>query len=302
MRRRISIRSPTTACPRFAYEEHLAALTGAQTGIGRNRRGAFPNCGCVSNIAQRAGRCAKASARARRGSTSTSSTIPANGCSICRSLANPMRNGRAKRFDRRRAPPRGRLLAAEWRGLTANTDPRATAKKTAHEAGAELFTQYLRACRAERFAFFEPAAGTFSDAGRPRRLAGAHLRAARRVERARAYPIAVLGRDMERRYEAYKSHVVQPFFRDHFARLDRQIVLVDALAALNSGPAAMRDLETALTDVLAAFRAGRANLFSTICSGRRSTTYSSRRQRPIICITRAMTGSKRSCVTSPPAP
>ena len=51
---------------------------------------------------------------------------------------------------------------------------------------------------------------------------------------------------MERRYEAYKTHVVRPFFRDHFARLDRQIVLVDALAALNSGPAAVRDLETAL--------------------------------------------------------
>ena len=49
---------------------------------------------------------------------------------------------------------------------------------------------------------------------------------------------------MERRYEAYKTHVVKPFFRDHFARLDRQIVLVDMLAALNAGPAALRDLES----------------------------------------------------------
>jgi predicted YcjX-like family ATPase len=46
--------------------------------------------------------------------------------------------------------------------------------------------------------------------------------------------------------------------------LDRQIVLVDALAALNSGPAAVRDLETALSEVLMAFRAGRSNLLSTI--------------------------------------
>jgi hypothetical protein len=69
---------------------------------------------------------------------------------------------------------------------------------------------------------------------------------------------------MERRYEAYKAHIVTPFFRDHFARLDRQIVLVDALAALNAGPAAMRDLETALTDVLAAFRVGRGNLLSAL--------------------------------------
>ena len=69
---------------------------------------------------------------------------------------------------------------------------------------------------------------------------------------------------MERRYEAYKAHVVKPFFRDHFSRLDRQIVLVDALAALNAGPAAMRDLEVALTDVLTAFRAGRSNMLSAL--------------------------------------
>ena len=65
---------------------------------------------------------------------------------------------------------------------------------------------------------------------------------------------------MERRYEAYKTHVVKPFFRDHFARLDRQIVLVDMLAALNAGPAAIRDLEAALADVLVRLptRQGRA--------------------------------------------
>jgi hypothetical protein len=69
---------------------------------------------------------------------------------------------------------------------------------------------------------------------------------------------------MERRYEAYKNHVVRPFFRDHFARLDRQIVLVDVLAALNSGPDAVRDLETAMSDVLTAFRTGRRSLFSSL--------------------------------------
>ena len=51
---------------------------------------------------------------------------------------------------------------------------------------------------------------------------------------------------MKRRYEAYKDVVVRPFFRDHFARLDRQIVLVDALSAFNAGPEALHDLEAAL--------------------------------------------------------
>ena len=50
---------------------------------------------------------------------------------------------------------------------------------------------------------------------------------------------------MARRYEAYKDAVVRPFFRDHFARLDRQIVLVDALEALNAGPTALADLDHA---------------------------------------------------------
>lgn len=73
---------------------------------------------------------------------------------------------------------------------------------------------------------------------------------------------------MERRFEAYKSHVVKPFFQNHFARLDRQIVLVDALQALNAGPPALRDLERALVDILNCFRPGRNSWLSSIL-GRR---------------------------------
>ena len=62
---------------------------------------------------------------------------------------------------------------------------------------------------------------------------------------------------MRRRYDAYRDVVVRPFFRDHFARLDRQIVLVDALAALDGGPEAVRDLQDALAAVLECFRVGR---------------------------------------------
>jgi predicted YcjX-like family ATPase len=75
-----------------------------------------------------------------------------------------------------------------------------------------------------------------------------------------------LARMMERRFEAYKSVVVRPFFRDHFARLDRQIVLADVLAALNSGPTAVAELETALASVLASFRLGRTNWLTGLVS------------------------------------
>jgi len=69
---------------------------------------------------------------------------------------------------------------------------------------------------------------------------------------------------MVRRYEAYKDAVVRPFFRDHFARLDRQVVLVDALAAFNSGPEALHDLEAALAGILDCFRIGRSTFFSSL--------------------------------------
>jgi uncharacterized protein len=58
--------------------------------------------------------------------------------------------------------------------------------------------------------------------------------------------------------------VVRPFFRDHFSRLDRQIVLVDALAAFNAGPEALHDLEAALAGILDCFRIGRSTLLSAL--------------------------------------
>jgi predicted YcjX-like family ATPase len=58
--------------------------------------------------------------------------------------------------------------------------------------------------------------------------------------------------------------MVRPFFRDHFSRLDRQVVLVDALAAFNAGPEALHDLEAAMAGILDCFRIGRSTLFSAI--------------------------------------
>ena len=71
---------------------------------------------------------------------------------------------------------------------------------------------------------------------------------------------------LARRFEAYKDVVIRPFFRDHFARLDRQVVLVDTLRALNTGSHAVADLETALTEILGCFRQGDSNPFSRLWS------------------------------------
>ncbi|MCA0044003.1 YcjX family GTP-binding protein [Celeribacter litoreus] len=74
-----------------------------------------------------------------------------------------------------------------------------------------------------------------------------------------AAPRGSLHREFERRYEAYKREVVKPFFRDHFSRIDRQIVLVDALGAIHAGPKAVEDLRRTMSDILAAFRPGRVS-------------------------------------------
>ena len=76
-------------------------------------------------------------------------------------------------------------------------------------------------------------------------------------------------REMNRRYEAYKSKVVKPFFRDHFARLDRQVVLVDVLGAIHEGPKAVEAMRTTMADILSAFRPGRNAWLSSLFLGRR---------------------------------
>jgi uncharacterized protein len=78
-----------------------------------------------------------------------------------------------------------------------------------------------------------------------------------------------LWREMERRYDAYKAKVVQPFFREHFARIDRQIVLVDVLGAIHQGPRAVDDLRRTMAEVLSAFRPGRNGWLSALLGGKR---------------------------------
>src|SRR5690606_13372184 len=73
---------------------------------------------------------------------------------------------------------------------------------------------------------------------------------------------------MRRRYESYKSYVVKPFFREHVARLDRQIILIDALQALNAGAAATADLQRALNEIMACFRHGRTSMLTNFFSRR----------------------------------
>lgn len=157
--------------------------------------------------------------------------------------------------------------AAEWHARLGTFDPDAPADERHAEQAAGLFTDYLKACRHQRLSLSALPPGRFL---MPGDMAGSPaLTFAPLPPPAGGAPVAgSLWALMERRFESYKKLVVKPFFRDHFARLDRQIVLVDALAALNAGPEAMRDLELALSEILACFRPG-ANSWLSRIVGRR---------------------------------
>src|SRR4030081_603541 len=161
-----------------------------------------------------------------------------------------------------RQRPRARL-ATQWHEHLATLNTEGHADEQAALTAARLFTDYLRACRGERFAMSLLPPGRFL---MPGNLAGspALTFAPLDIPVDRSAPEGSLWAMMVRRYEAYKDVVVRPFFRDHFSRLDRQVVLVDALAAFNSGPEALHDLEAALAGILDCFRIGRSTFLSNL--------------------------------------
>ncbi len=158
-------------------------------------------------------------------------------------------------------------LSGEWLKMTEATDPALEADETHARGLASAFTAYLKACRADERALSTLPPGRFL---MPGDLEGspALTFAPLRLDASCSYPKGSLARMMERRYEAYKTHVVKPFFREHIARLDRQIVLIDAMQAMNAGAAAVQDLERALGEILGCFRQGSGNILTSLVSRR----------------------------------
>ncbi|MBN9063755.1 MAG: amino acid regulated cytosolic protein [Rhizobiales bacterium 65-9] len=163
--------------------------------------------------------------------------------------------------------PARREAAAPWLAGLASIDPGAAAGEQQVAAMADAFKAFLAAARRSPEAVATLPPGRFL---MPGDMEGSPALTFAPLDGLTPAPFAAgsLAAMMERRYEAYKTHVVRPFFRDHFARLDRQVVLVDMLSALDAGPAAVRDLETVLEQVLAAFRTGRNSFIDAIFSPR----------------------------------
>ncbi len=157
-----------------------------------------------------------------------------------------------------------RESAAAFRAAVAAADAAAKLDEPAAKALAAAFTGYLTEARRAGFSDCTP--GRFL---LPGDLAGSPVLTFAPLPKPVAAPRGSVWREFERRFEAYKREVVKPFFRDHFARIDRQVVLVDALGAIHAGPRAVDDLRLAMTDILAAFRPGRNAFLTQLLVGRR---------------------------------
>ena len=161
------------------------------------------------------------------------------------------------------ATPSRKKTARLWHASLGLVDPADPADEALAERLSDLFKDYLREMRADPHALSTLPPGRFL---MPGDLAGSPALTFAPLDDkgVEQFSRSSLWAMMENRYEAYKTYVVRPFFRDHFARLDRQIVLIDVLAALNGGQAAIVDLERAMTEILECFRTGSNSLWSNL--------------------------------------
>ena len=158
----------------------------------------------------------------------------------------------------------GRAEGAAYLSLVRETDVTAKLDEPVAKRLAQTFTDYLNAAREGGYHDCTP--GRFL---LPGDLAGSPALTFAPLPDDPGAGRRALLREMERRYEAYKARVVRPFFRDHFSRIDRQVVLVDVLGAIHQGPRAVEDMRRAMTDILGAFRPGRNAFLSQLLRGKR---------------------------------
>ncbi len=129
---------------------------------------------------------------------------------------------------------------------------------------ADAFTRYLKAAQEKGWSDCTP--GRFL---LPGDLAGAPVLTFAPLPPNSDASRGSLWRTMERRFKAYQSEVVKPFFRDHFARIDRQVVLVDVLGALQRGPESLVDMQDTLADILSAYRPGKSAFLTRLLGSQR---------------------------------
>jgi uncharacterized protein len=156
------------------------------------------------------------------------------------------------------AAPRAQL-AEEWHRFLAALDLAAPAAPDQIAQAALLYTRYLqRAQREAGLGLLQPGRFTM-----PAEVTERDLLQFCPLPPGPAPP-GSLRELMRHRYDRYCTEVVAPFYRDHFSRFDRQIVLVDLLSTLNRGPACFADLQATLDMVMRSFHYGSSGLLARL--------------------------------------
>ena len=186
-------------------------------------------------------------------------------------LALSFREWSDQALELARAPER-RELAGDFLSFVDALKPDQPFATDIAPKGAELFRKYLLECRDDAHALSTLPPGRYLEPGSSGEKPLMHFfplppNASATTPATPGGPATLEG-ELARWYDTYKATYVEPFFRDHFSRIDRQIVLIDMLRALNVGPGAVADLERALVDILSAFRQGRQSLWSRIFAPR----------------------------------
>ena len=75
---------------------------------------------------------------------------------------------------------------------------------------------------------------------------------------------------MRARFEQYKSQVIKPFYQNHFARIDRQVVLVDTLRAVQGGEAVFNEMTQSLEQTLHSFNYSKGSRLARLMGARTS--------------------------------
>ncbi len=245
---------PDDTVPRFAYETHLAALTGSTLHWPHSTR-------AISQLRLSLKVQPRGLMAGMRGLKTVHIDIvdyPGEWLLDLPLLSQSYAEWSEQALQQARS--QGRASQAEgWLVQLEGCDQTAELDEPTAQDLAQGFTEYLSASREAGFSACAP--GRFL---LPGDLEGSPVLTFCPLERPEKPRSKMLYAEFERRFEAYKRKVVKPFFRDHFAKIDRQIVLVDTLGAIHAGPQAVEDLRGAMGDILTSFRPGKNTWLSKI--------------------------------------
>ncbi|WP_290611133.1 YcjX family protein [Arsukibacterium sp. UBA3155] len=153
------------------------------------------------------------------------------------------------------AKPHRQALAADFKALLTATDLNDASEQQLHRV-----TDAYKALLQQ----FSSAAGTYlNQPGRllvPGELAGAPMLQLIPLLPEQLNENSALLKKLTDHYQSYRDYVVKPFYKQHFSQLDRQVVLVDCLSALNAGAAATAELSQALQLIMQSFQYGPSSM------------------------------------------